>query len=132
MNTSFLMTASAVAMGLAGIGLTFLPAEIAAYVHPAADGSLSLVMQITGALYFAFAMLNWMAKGSRIGGIYNRPIAIANFTHFLVGALALLKAFPAQPGTAPALLIATGLYCLFALLFGLTVFRHPIPAAQVN
>jgi hypothetical protein len=36
-------------------------------------------------------MLNWMAKGTIIGGIYNRPIAIANLTHFLIGGLALAK-----------------------------------------
>jgi len=31
-------------------------------------------MQIIGSFYFAFAILNWMSKGSIIGGIYNRPI----------------------------------------------------------
>ena len=35
--------------------------------------------------------MNWMAKTVLIGGIYARPLAIGNFTHFLVGALALLK-----------------------------------------
>ena len=32
-----------------------------------------------------------MAKESLIGGIYNRPIAIGNFMHFAVGAMALIK-----------------------------------------
>ena len=36
-------------------------------------------------------MLNWMAKGTLIGGIYNKPIAIGNFTHFTIGGLALIK-----------------------------------------
>jgi len=46
---------------------------------------------LLGALYVDFAMLNWMVKGSLIGNIYNRPVAVANFTHFLVGGLALAK-----------------------------------------
>ena len=45
-------------------------------------------MQIIGSLYFALAILNWMSKGSFIGGIYNRPIAIANLTHFVIAGLA--------------------------------------------
>ena len=39
-----------------------------------------------------FAMLNWMAKGVIIGGIYSRPIVIANLAHFLIGDLELIKA----------------------------------------
>ena len=34
-------------------------------------------------------MTNWMVKGSRVGGIYNRPIAIGNLVHFAVGAITL-------------------------------------------
>jgi len=33
-----------------------------------------------------------MAKGVIIGGIYSRPIVIANLAHFLIGDLELIKA----------------------------------------
>jgi hypothetical protein len=68
-------------------------------------------------------MLNWMAKGSIIGGIYNRPIAIANFTHFVMGTLVLLKALDsALPWWLWAL---AGFYSIFAVLFAFLLFRHP-------
>lgn len=132
MNTRVLMTASAVIMGLTGLTLTFLPGEIAGYYLPHADAALLLGLQILGALYFAFAMLNWMTKGSLIGGIYNRPIAVANFTHFFIGALALLKAYPIGPDPANAGLVLAAGYVLFAVLFGLVLFRHPVREPKVK
>ena len=89
------MTASALVMAALGLAATFLPQEIAAYLG--ASTTLPLLIQILGALYVAFAMLNWTAKDSLIGGIYNRPIAIGNLVHFLIAALALGKGAFANP-----------------------------------
>lgn len=59
MTTKLLMTTSAVALGLAGIALTFLPAEIAGYAgFSTGNGRAIVVLQILGALYFSFAMVN--------------------------------------------------------------------------
>ena len=50
-----------------------------------------IVLQLLGGLYFGFGMLNWTAKGNLTGGIYSRPVAMGNLTHFVMGGLALLK-----------------------------------------
>ena len=76
------MTLSAIILALIGISLIFLPKEILDYFELSVSDTLELLMQIIGSFYYAFAMLNWMSKGSIIGGIYNRPIAIANLTHY--------------------------------------------------
>ena len=76
MNTKSLMTLSAIILALIGISLNFFPKEILDYLELSVSDTLELLIQIIGSLYFAFAMLNWMSKGSIIGGIYNRPIAI--------------------------------------------------------
>ena len=73
MNTKSLMTLSAMILALIGISLIFLPKEILDYLELSVSDTLELLMQIIGSLYFAFAMLNWMSKGSLIGGIYGRP-----------------------------------------------------------
>src|SRR5687767_3301513 len=96
MNTRVVMGASALVMGALGLSATFLPQEIAAYVT-ASPGALPLLIQVLGALYFAFAMLNWSAKDSLLGGIYNRPVALGNLVHFVIGALALAKGAFANP-----------------------------------
>ena len=87
MNTRILMVASAIVMGAAGAAGLFLPHEILAAIGAPASGLLPSLLQIHAALLLAFAMLNWMAKDSLIGGIYNRPVLVGNVTHFAIGAI---------------------------------------------
>ncbi len=122
MNTKILMVTSALILGVVGILFSFIPEEFLTYYdmqncHP-------IFLQISGALYFGFAMINWMSKGNLIGGIYGRPIAIGNFTHFLIGALVLIKLI--LNGTDLSIIwIGSIAYSIFALLFGYVTFTHP-------
>jgi hypothetical protein len=126
MNTKLVMTASALSLAMGGILLTFLPAEFLTSLGLEAGLVQQLFVQLMGALYFGFGMLNWMSKGGLIGGIYKRPVAVANFAHFLIGSLALAKGLLATP-QAPALVwAAASFYTLFAITFGVFLFRHPI------
>ena len=120
------MTASALVMGALGLAATFLPQEIAAYLG--ASMTLPLLIQVLGALYVAFAMLNWTAKDSLIGGIYNRPIAIGNLVHFVIAALALAKGAFANPATPMILPFAIG-YAIFAIAFAWIFFTSPVKPA---
>lgn len=121
------MTLSAVILGIVGILLTFVPDIVLTHLKVGTNTPALLVMQILGALYFAFGMLNWMTKASLIGGIYNRPIAVANFTHFLVAGLALVKGLISNPDLPSPIWITDIIYLALALLFGVILFRHPIP-----
>ncbi len=127
MNTKLVMTLSSAVLGVAGIALTFLPAEILTGLAFNQSKSMEFLLQIIGALYFAFAMLNWMTKASLIGGIYNRPIAVANLTHFVIVALALVKGVFSNPDLPTVILTAAIVYSIFAVLFGIILFRHPVP-----
>jgi hypothetical protein len=126
MNTKFVMTSSAIALALMGLTLTFIPAETLSYLNVESNKMLLIVIQLLGGLYFAFAMLNWMSKATLIGGIYNRPTAIANLAHFLIGGLALIKGFMANSDWPILFMIITLIYLAFAVFFGLILFRHPI------
>ncbi len=126
MNTKIVMTASSLIMGLTGMMLSFIPLEILSYLGVESSKPQLFLLQILGALYFGFAMLNWMNKSSLIGGIYNRPVAIANFSHFLIACLALIKGVVANPELPGALSIAAGIYLIFAVSFGIILFRHPV------
>ena len=125
-NTKLIMTASALLLAILGLSLTFLATEVANYVLLNSTITFQLIIQVLGALYVAFAMLNWMAKGSVTGGIYNRPITIANFTHFFIGGLAIIKGLMNHPELPWAIWIIAGLYSVFAVLFGIVLFRSPI------
>ena len=124
------MTLSAVILGAIGIALTFFPDEILQYAAVNATIVSKLVIQVLGALYFGFAMLNWMAKGAIIGGIYNKPIAAANFAHFFIGAAAILKALMHHPTSCWIFWMAGGFYLIFAICFGFIFYRHPGASSQ--
>ena len=126
MNTKIVMTTCSIVMGLTGISLSFVPLEIMGCLGLESSKSLLYLLQILGALYFGFAMLNWMTKSSLIGAIYNRPIAIANFSHFLIAGLALTKGVLTNPGLPLVIQIAVGVYLVFAVSFGIILFRHPV------
>lgn len=123
MNTKVLMTLSAAIMGVAGILLTFLPEELLGYISSGEPNPLTLILQILGALYFAFAMLNWMARGNIIGGIYSRPIAIGNVTHFFIGSMALLNS--ESEHNSVFIWVAGVVYLALAISFGFVLFNHP-------
>jgi hypothetical protein len=125
MNTKILMAASAVIMGTIAIIFTFLPQEVIIFTGHSVVYLNVLLIQILGALYFAFAALNWMAKANLIGGIYSKPVAIANFTHFFIGGITLLKNALTQE-EATGLWIAAIIYSLFAILFAKVTFGNPL------
>ena len=128
MNTKLLMTVSSVLLLAAGIAITFLPQEILAQFSAQPNQELTLTLQILGAFYFAFGMVNWLAKESLLGGIYGRPIVVGNVTHFLIGALALIKGIMLHGNVL--LWSAAVVYTLFAAAFTITMYSHPKPKHQ--
>ena len=126
MNTRIIMTTSAVFLAIIGISLTFFPVEIANYLVFGVESILILVLQVMGGLFFGFAMLNWMAKESVIGGIYNKPLVTANMAQFVVGGLALLKDLIHHLDKPPIIWILTGFYTIFGLLFAILFVRSPV------
>lgn len=126
MHTRALMTISAIFMGLLGLGTLFAPGEILGVHGTTPDNATMLLIQMMGALYLGFAILNWTARGVLIGGIYSRPVALGNFWHFVIVGLLLSKAafvFAAWP-----LAISAAVYSAFAIWFGVVMFR-PLPAS---
>jgi hypothetical protein len=121
MNTKVLMVSSALVMAALGVAATFLPQEIIAALGGGGGRTLPLLVQVLGATYLGFAMLNWMAKESLIGGIYSRPVSMGNFLHFAVAGIALVKAVVAGE-RALIVLACTAIYVVFAVAFGAVVF----------
>lgn len=128
MNTKLLMISSAILMGIIGLALTFLPHELAEAVNLTADGWSVLILQVLGAQYLAFAMVNWMAKSNLIGGIYSKPVAIGNFMHFMISSLALIRG--AVAGEVLLYWMVTAVYVIFGLAFGYIFFNDPLKKSK--
>ncbi|MFC5270696.1 hypothetical protein [Adhaeribacter terreus] len=123
MNPKLLMIASSIFMAANGLAFTFFPQEFLQNFNQPASPLIVSILQLLGALYLGFGMLNWMAKNLLIGGIYSRPISMGNFAHFLVAGLALLKAAPGLK--LPQIWGLAVIYIVFAAGFGLVAFTHP-------
>ncbi|QMV42029.1 hypothetical protein [Cohnella cholangitidis] len=124
MRTKILLTSSAIFMAVLGMLSTFMPQEILEYYGSYREGEKFVVpaVQIAGALYLGFAILNWTARASLIGGIYNRPIALGNFLHFAMIALVLLKELKSNHGVE--IVAGALIYSAFAVWFGLVLFAR--------
>lgn len=126
MNHKLVMASSAIVLGIMGLACTFLPLELTKFSTIGSQDSI-LLIQMAGALFFGFALVNWTAKGALIGGIYNKPISLGNFAHFAIGAITLIKACSGMEKPSILLLTLTLVYATFAVVFGLINFRHPLP-----
>ena len=122
MNTKLLMTSSSIVLGLAGLFALFLPDVLLSSQGVAATGVMPVLVQLMGALYFSFALMNWTAKDSVIGGIYARPVSLANFSHFFAGALLLLRYQLSNPIHLFILAVLI-VYAVYAVCFYWLVFR---------
>ena len=125
MNTKTLMIISAIFLAVNGFGFTFFPNEIAGLLINDDNYIFILILQILGALYLGFSILNWMSKASLIGGIYNKPILIGNLLHFFTASMTLIKLTFKAETNLQLIFSYTIIYSLFTLSFGYVFFTNP-------
>lgn len=123
------MMSGALVTGVLGIAATFFPHEMLQRLGHPGDAVLPLLIQLLGAMYIAFAILDWITRHSLIGGIYNRPIALANLVHFTSGALALAKGMFAT-SQAAILWPLTIVYSVLAAAFAAVLFTSPVKPVE--
>jgi hypothetical protein len=118
-----ILTLAAMALLAAGIAAMFAPDELGQWLSGSRSPGLSLAIQLAGSGLLGFACLDWMSRGNRIGGIYGRPVAIANLALCTTAAFALGKAAVGShhPAAIATLAIAFG---ALALAFAWLAFAH--------
>ncbi len=123
--TRLLMMASAIFLAIAGLISSYFPDKVLETHGTVPDGPTLLLIQMMGALYLGFAILNWTARGVMIGGIYARPLALGNFLHFAM--VAVMLAREAIEHGVIQLASSAFVFGVFAVGFGFLVFRPPAP-----
>jgi len=68
MHTKYLMVSSAIFMALLGLLTSYFPVKVLTTHGTVPDNATLLLVQMMGALYLGFAILNWTARGILIGG----------------------------------------------------------------
>ncbi len=117
------MITSAVFLALLGLATSLMPQQVLAVHGSVTDDATVLLIQMMGALYLGFALLNWTARHTVIGRIDYLPIALGNFLHFAVVGVTLAKA--AIGHGVIQLAISALVFSLFAVGFGMVVFARP-------
>lgn len=123
-STRWMMSSSAIAAGIAAVVLLFAPHELLAFAGFEVTDGLAAGAQLWSGALGGFALVNWMARENLIGGIYNRPLLVANVFHSVVGATTLGRL--AAAGGSPAAIGGAAVFTAFAVWFGLTLFRSPV------
>ncbi|MDD5150290.1 MAG: hypothetical protein PHC28_07370 [Flavobacterium sp.] len=127
MNSKIILTTSSVVFFAFGILTSFAPEILLSFLKIEYTLTATLVAQAFGAFNIAMGILNWMSKSSLFGGIYNRPIGMANLAYFFMAGLAIIKGLLNVP-EAPLFIWGVGIiYLAFAIAFWLLLFKNPIP-----
>ena len=121
---SVLLTLSAALYFAVALPLLFAPEELLAFAGARPSTLDVTLLQVLGSAVFGFAMLNWMNRHSRIGGIFGRPAVAANLAHAGSAAL-LLGHIASRTPFSPLLTAPLALYGALAVAFGFKFFTRP-------
>ena len=119
MFTRTLATVSAVLLGTAGVALLFAADEIiAALAGGSTDPTITVMVQLLGGAWLALAWATWLTRGTPQGGIYGRPIVMANATLYFIAALVCLRGAAASGAVRAAAIVSS----VMAVAYGLVMF----------
>ena len=114
---------SAVLLAASGVTLLFAADVILPRIAPGVSPDAAWSGQLLGAAWLGLAALNWLTRSSVLGGIYGRPIVLANAALFFISTMVLANA-AVRLGSV-ALWVATVVAGFMALAYGLLLFRGP-------
>jgi hypothetical protein len=127
MNSRLVAGASAGVLMLGGVALLFMADDILPRLIAGFPPAAGWVGQLVGSGWLAIAALNWLSRGARLGGIYGRPIVMANAVVYFVSTMVLSKV-ASRSGAAAPIVTATVVFAAFAGLYGWLLFRGPFRA----
>ena len=124
-----LLTANALLYLLVGMVFIFAGDDLLRRAGASGTPVEIALVQLLGAALFGLGMLNWMNRFAQVGGIYGRPLVVANFANGFIGALMLVHVARELPMTVP-LAAAMATYALLALGFGARLLGSPVQRAS--
>lgn len=123
LTSALATTAALILLGL-GVACVFAPEEVSAALT---GQNNPLAFSLLGAALVGLGAVNWVTRHQPMGGIYGRPVVLANLAHFLIGGLALLRV--GLDGEATGWAWALGaLYLGGAAAYGVLLVRGPVRA----
>ena len=121
---SVLLVISAVIYFAAALPLLFAPEEVLTFAGAPATVLDVTLLQVIGSAMFGFAMLNWLNRHARVGGIFGRPLVAGNLAHVVTAVLLLGRVASRASFSIPLTLVLV-LYGVLSLAFGFKLFVQP-------
>ena len=126
LQTRWLMASSALVLLVCGLSVSFFTPELLEIFVGEIDAVALVFGQLLGAAWLGFAFMNWMGRGTSMGGIYGRPVSMPNFVHFMIVGITLTKL--AFVVAHPVVIAGALASAVFAGWFALVVFAgQPTP-----
>jgi len=127
--SSHISRVSAAVLLLGGAALLFAPDAVLPALVPGFPPAAAWLGQLLGAAWLGVAAMNWVQRAALLGGIYGRPVVLANLALYFISALSLLRAL--LGGTAPAALwMALAPLAVLAAVYGALLLRGPFDPLQ--
>ena len=127
--SSTLSRLSAAVLLLGGLVLLFAPDAVLPALVPGFPAAAAWLGQLLGAAWLGMAALNWLQRAAVLGGIYGRPVVLANGALYFITAASLLRAL--LGGAAPrALWLVCAPAALLAAAYGTLLLRGPFDPLQ--
>jgi hypothetical protein len=126
LSSTLISRVSAAVLLIAGLALLLAPDAVLPRLIPDYPPTALWLGQLLGAAWLGVATLNWASRATILGGIYGRPIVLANVAIYCIGALVMLGA--ARRAELPgAVWTVVALAVVLAVAYGLLLWRGPLP-----
>lgn len=123
-SSTAITTLSACVLAAGGVALLFASDELLPWLIPGTPASTTVLGQLVAAGWLAVAWLDWSQRHLVIGGIYGRPMVLANLALYMVSAFSV--GHPAMvAGAPPVLRLLTLLFGALALVYAALLMRGP-------
>jgi hypothetical protein len=122
MISSTISRASAITLAVGGGAMLFVADEILPVLAPDFPPDAAWIGQSLGAAWLGLAALNWLQRNVVLGGIYSRPIVLANLIAYFVTATSAAGSLPGAGGGAMGTALIAG---VFAIAYGVLLLKGP-------
>lgn len=116
---------SAVFLAICGIALLFASDAILPRLIPTFPDGGAWLGQAIAAGWLAAATLNWLSQSALLGGIYGRPVVVANAALYFITSSVLLKVV-LRGGAHIAVWLSFGAVVILAGTYAWLLFRGPV------
>jgi hypothetical protein len=126
MISGIVSRASALFLILIGLALLFAADELLPRLTPGFPRDASWLGQLIAAAWLALGALNWLSRAALLGGIYGRPVVLANAALYFISAMVLLRAAGGAGARSVWLWAFGAVTFLGASVYGWLLFRGPV------